>query len=129
MDAEEFTVREEDIPRCPKCGSYMSKNLRVDDTFVEAPRMEKQEGYIDFVNTSVGSKLLLIELGVGFNTPGIIRWPFEKIVRDHPNAKFIRMNAAYPEVPKEIEDRSVTISESIDTVTSLLKNYLISRGF
>lgn len=118
MNVDTFTVREKDIPRCPKCGSYMSKNLRVDDTFVEAPHMEKQKDYVDFINNSMDGKLVLIELGVGFNTPVIIRWPFERIVSKHSDAVLIRINMAYPEVPKEISKKCITFNNNIEKVLS-----------
>ncbi|WP_243428263.1 NAD-dependent protein deacetylase, SIR2 family [Clostridium rhizosphaerae] len=116
MDKDKFEIREEDIPRCPKCGSYMSKNLRVDDTFVEAPHMEKQKDYMDYVNNSMDGKLVLIELGVGFNTPGIIRWPFEKITMKHLNAVLIRMNMQYPDIPEKLLSKSLTFNEDIQMV-------------
>jgi NAD-dependent SIR2 family protein deacetylase len=121
INYETFSVREEDIPRCAKCGGFLVRNLRIDDIFVEAPHMTKQKDYIDFVNNSTDGRLVLLELGVGFNTPGIIRWPFERIAKDHPNAKLIRMNRYYAEVPKELEDKSISFNESIEVVISDLK--------
>lgn len=123
MNNDKFAVQEFDIPRCPKCGSYLSKNLRVDDTFVELPHMKKQKDYIDFINNSIDGKLVLLELGVGFNTPVIIRWPFEKIASKHPNASLIRMNKEYPEIPEEIEKKSVCISDDIGKALSDILNY------
>lgn len=122
MDYDKFEIREEDIPRCPKCGSYMSKNLRVDDTFVEAPHMEKQKDYVDFVNNSLDGKLVLIELGVGFNTPGIIRWPFERITEKHSNSVLIRINMDYAEVSSRISQRSLCLSTDIAKAIAHLKN-------
>lgn len=113
MNNDTFEIREEDIPLCPKCGSYLSKNLRVDNTFVEAPHMEKQKDYINYINNSIDGKLVLLELGVGFNTPAIIRWPFEKITIKHPNALLVRMNMQYPDVPKEISQNSLSLNKDI----------------
>lgn len=121
INNDEFAVQEEDIPRCPKCGLYMAKNLRVDDTFVEAPHMKKQKDYIDFVNNSMDGKLILIELGVGFNTPVIIRWPFERITSRHPDAVLIRINMDYPEVPQEISSKSLSFSDNILKVINDIK--------
>ncbi|WP_242972925.1 SIR2 family NAD-dependent protein deacylase [Anaeromicrobium sediminis] len=121
MNNDEFAVQEDDIPHCPKCGSYMTKNLRVDNTFVEAPHMKNQNDYIDFVNNSMNGKLVLIELGVGFNTPVIIRWPFERITSRHPNAVLIRINMDYPEVPQEISSKSLCISNNILKVINDIK--------
>lgn len=126
MDKDKFQVQEENIPRCPKCGSYMVKNLRVDDTFVEAPHMIKQEDYMDFVNNSMNGNLLLLELGVGFNTPGIIRWPFERIVSEHPDAVLMRMNMEYPEVPDTIRLKSLCFDTDIVKVISDLRNIQFS---
>lgn len=116
MDNDEFAIQETDIPRCPNCGSYLSKNLRIDDTFVELSHMKKQKDYIDFVNNSTDGKLVLLELGIGFNTPAIIRWPFEKIAAEHPDAMLIRMNIDYPELPKEIESKSLSFNRDIKEV-------------
>ncbi|GFZ31101.1 hypothetical protein CSC2_16270 [Clostridium zeae] len=122
MDTDKFEVLEQDIPYCPKCGSYMSKNLRVDDTFVEAPHMIKQKDYTDFVNNSMDGKLVLIELGVGFNTPGIIRWPFERITMKHPDAVLIRLNMDYPEVDKQIIHKSLCFDTDIMDIITDIKN-------
>lgn len=116
MNNDEFVVQAADIPRCPKCGSYLSKNLRVDDTFVESPHLKKQKDYIDFINNSTDGKLVLLELGVGFNTPVIIRWPFEKITSNHPNASLIRMNMEYPESPEEIACKCLSFNSDITEV-------------
>ncbi len=122
MDKDRYLVREEDIPRCPKCSSYLSKNLRVDDTFVESPHMKKRKDYVDFINNSTGGKLILLELGVGFNTPSIIRWPFEKIVNEHPDANLIRINMSYDEVPNEISGKSLRFSDDITGVIRVLNS-------
>lgn len=128
MNNDKFTVQEADIPRCPKCGSYLSKNLRVDGTFVESPHMKKQKDYIDFVNNSTDGKLVLLELGVGFNTPVIIRWPFEKITSKHPNASLIRMNIDYPEVPAEIEFKCLYFNSDITEALTDMRCKLESGG-
>lgn len=125
MDMDEFAVRVEDIPHCPNCGSYLTKNLRVDETFVGAPHMVRHKDYMDFVNNSTGGKLVLLEFGAGFNTPGIIRWPFERITSRHPNAAFIRINMDYPEVPKKISHNCLCFNTDITNVITDLKSALI----
>lgn len=68
------------IPHHPLTGELMSPNLRCDDTFVEDERWHRQkEAYHEFVGKAWGHKLLLLEFGVGFNTPSIIRFPFEQM--------------------------------------------------
>jgi len=115
-DPELLLVRDTDIPRCPACGSYLERNLRKDHHFVEAPYMERQPAYAGFVNRSSTGKLLLLELGVGFNTPAIIRWPFERITFEHPSATLIRVNLADAWIPGEIEERSITFHEDVAQV-------------
>ena len=107
MDDASVLVRDSDIPRCPACGDYLDRNLRRDGHFVESPHMEKQPAYAEFVNRSSTGCLVLLELGVGFNTPGIIRWPFERLVSHHPHASLLRVNVDDARVPVEIETRSV----------------------
>jgi len=115
-DFETLEVREEDIPICPNCGAHMSKNIRIDHTFVEAPHLENQDAYYEFINKSVDGKLVLLELGVGFNTPIIIRWPFEKVTSTHPKATLIRMNMNKPEVSDELKEKSLTFDENITDI-------------
>lgn len=121
MNKDDFMIREIDVPLCPKCGSYLSKNLRIDDTFVEVPHMKKQKDYSDFVNHSSTGKLVLIELGVGFNTPSIIRWPFENIVANHSESTLIRMNMDYPEVPGDIKAKGLCLSDNISEILADIK--------
>lgn len=81
------------LPRCPICGKPMSMHLRIDNTFVEDETWhENNSAYQEFLKRAIGQKLVLLELGVGFNTPGIIRYPFEKIAAANPDAMLIRVN-------------------------------------
>lgn len=116
MNHDTFEISEEDIPHCPNCGSYLVKNIRIDETFVEAPHVANVNNYLDFVDNSTDGKLVLLELGVGFNTPVIIRWPFEKITIQHPNATLIRMNIDHPEVPEELMDKNIMFNTDIAEV-------------
>jgi NAD-dependent SIR2 family protein deacetylase len=113
LDDSRLRVRDHDIPRCPNCGGYLDYNLRRDEHFVEEPYMEKQRDYADFVNRSAGGKLVLLELGVGFNTPGIIRWPFERITAKHPYATLVRINRDDASVPGEIAAKAIRFQEDI----------------
>src|SRR3990172_11033097 len=106
-DRDALLVRDTDIPRCPTCGEHLERNLRRDERFVEAPHMERQPAYAEFVNHSLSGKLLLLELGVGFNTPSVIRWPFEQIAFKHPYATLVRVNLDHSAVPGVIEEKSL----------------------
>ena len=102
------------VPKCPVCGEDMSVNLRCDDTFVEDDNWNRSsKNYEDFLKNNDNKNVLLLEFGVGFNTLGIIRFPFEKMMFIHDNFKLIRFNNKYPQVPKEIEERGMSIEEDI----------------
>ncbi|ULQ60980.1 Sir2 silent information regulator family NAD-dependent deacetylase [Brucepastera parasyntrophica] len=92
MEKDSFSIRTEDVPRCPHCGSLLEPNIRKGDNFVETPWMEKHTAFLDFINGAKQDSLLLLELGAGFNTPGIIRYPFEQIAAKWKNARLIRIN-------------------------------------
>jgi len=116
LDDSKLRVREEDVPRCPNCGDYLERNLRRDARFVEEPWMEKQGDFADFVNHSTGGRLVLLELGVGFNTPSVIRWPFERITAQHPQATLIRINLDDARVPGKIAAKSIGFQADIAQV-------------
>lgn len=86
-------VRTEDIPQCPKCGADMMSRLRIDSRFVEdAYWREQNQAYIDFLQKYAEQKLVLLELGVGYNTPSIIKYPFERLSAALPQSSLIRVN-------------------------------------
>lgn len=127
MDNDDFRIREVDIPHCPICGSYLAKNLRIDDTFVEASHMKMQEDYLEFVNQSEDGKLVLLELGVGFNTPGIIRWPFEQVTSEHHSATLIRINMDHSKIPEKITSKCLAFNSDIaEVITEMV--YKINKG-
>lgn len=84
------------IPKCPVCGGNMEMNLRKDGNFVQDENWYKQsEKYEKFLEKAEGKKLVLLEIGVGFNTPGIIRFPFEQLTNSNKDTKLIRINKDY----------------------------------
>lgn len=116
-------IKEEDIPRCPKCGEFLVPNLRVDNTFVQKPHFINVSEYEKFVRDAKDKKLVLLELGVGYNTPGIIRYPFENITYNYKRANLIRINMSDSGIPTEIEKKSVSISEDIGKALTDILNY------
>lgn len=85
----EFRLPTSQIPRCPRCGGAVFPNLRKDGTFVEEPWKPGWQRLQEW--QSQGGPLVLLELGVGFNTPGILRFPFETVMRSGA-APLIRIN-------------------------------------
>lgn len=104
-----FEIRSEDIPACPRCGANLIPNLRCDERFVETQHIANISLYQTFINDSADKNLVLLELGVGFNTPGIIRYPFERITNAMPNATLIRINNNFANVPKDICHKSISL--------------------
>ncbi len=109
------------IPKCPVCGKRMSINIRIDNKFVEDDNWNKMnEDYAKFIKKNQKKNVLLIEFGVGFNTPAIIRNPFEWMTYDNENFKLIRFNELYPEISDELRDRSISVSDDISEVIDLI---------
>ncbi len=109
-----MTVPTELIPRCPRCGKPMSMNLRSDMTFVEDGGWNTAAmRYEDFVRRHKKMKTLYIELGVGMNTPGIIKYNFWRQVYTNPQAVYVCINYGESYAPQEIEDRSLCINDDI----------------
>lgn len=109
------------IPYCPKCGRPMTMNLRADNTFVQDEgwyRAEKR--YETFLKEHGDKKVLFLELGVGYNTPGIIKYPFWQMTAENPKAVYACINYGEMYVPKEIVKRSICINADIGEVLKQL---------
>lgn len=92
------------IPKCPECGKPMTMNLRADDKFVQDEGWYKaRERYADFLRRHEGMHMLFLELGVGFNTPVIIKYPFWQITAKNPNAVYACINFNEAFCPEELE--------------------------
>ncbi len=111
-----MTVPTELLPKCPKCGKPMTMNLRSDDTFVQDDGWYKaNDRYEDFVRRHKGVNTLYLELGVGYNTPGIIKYNFWQMVNRNPNATYACLNYGQAYAPGEIQRRSICIDGDIDS--------------
>ena len=116
-----MTVPAELLPRCPKCGKPMSMNLRSDDTFVEDEGWHRAaERYSDFLRTRRG-RVLFLELGVGYNTPGIIKYPFWQMTGQNPEAAYACVNYGDAAAPREIAGRSICIDGNAAQVLRALR--------
>ena len=102
------------VPHCPVCGKPMSMNLRCDGTFVEDDGWhEAAKRYQDFLEKHKNARTLFLELGVGGNTPGIIKYPFWNLTYKNKNAFYASLNMEKEEIPIEIKARSVLIKGDI----------------
>lgn len=110
------------IPHCPKCGKPMTMNLRSDDTFVQDEGWyAAARRYEDFLRRHRNLHILFLELGVGMNTPVIIKYPFWRMTSENPNAVYCSINLGESVCPPEIKAQSVCISNDIGCVLNDLK--------
>lgn len=110
------------VPKCPVCGGNMAMHLRCDNYFVEDEAWhESADRYADFLADIKGKKVALLELGVGFNTPIIIRFPFEKLVRENETYSLIRLNMDEAVVPENFGSRAIGIGGDMAKAISDLK--------
>lgn len=120
---EDCKIPSELVPICPVCGAEMETNLRKDNLFVEDEKWhEMNKNYSQFLDNAEGNGVFL-ELGVGFNTPGIIRYPFEQMVYNNPNTTLIRLNKDYPQPIPENKDKTIGFDENIEDIL----DYWLSR--
>lgn len=113
------------IPVCPKCGNPMSMNLRADDTFVQDEGWHAaSDRYSDFLRRHKGLHILFLELGVGFNTPAIIKYPFMQMTAENSNAVYACINLGECFCPDEISYRSVCIDGDIHEVLTELSSHI-----
>ena len=107
------------VPYCPVCGKPFAMNLRADDSFVEDEGWHVAAArYQAFLNKHRMDKVLYWELGVGANTPGIIKYPFWRLTGANPQARYACVNLGQALAPEEIAERSILVDADIDVVLS-----------
>ena len=118
---EDMKIPTELLPSCPRCGKPLTMNLRSDDKFVEDEGWHRAaERYGNFLRTRAGGKILFLELGVGYNTPGIIKYPFWRMVLENHNAVYASINLDNCTIPGELGRQSICIHADIGTVLTQL---------
>lgn len=111
---ENMRIPSELVPHCPHCGRPMTMNLRADDSFVQDEGWYRAaERYSRFQREHEGMKILYLELGVGYNTPVIIKYPFWKMTRQNPEAVYACINYGDAAAPREIAEQSVCIDGDV----------------
>ena len=121
----DMRVPTELIPRCPVCGGLMTMNLRVDGCFVEDVGWHAAAGrYRDFLHRHQNGAVLYLELGVGGNTPGIIKYPFWQFTARQPRSTYVSVNTEKQKVPHQLQDRALCIQGDIAPILKQVKNCL-----
>ena len=114
---EDCRVPGELVPRCPRCGGPMDVNLRKDAFFVEDGAWEAaHDRHAAFLREALAGRAVFLELGVGFNTPGILRFPFEQMVFQHPEARLVRLNRHHAQGPEENAGKTTAFAEDMAQV-------------
>ena len=115
---KDMKIPSELLPVCPHCGKPLTMNLRSDDTFVEDEGWHRAaERYENFLRTRAGGKILFLELGVGYNTSGIIKYPFWQMTAKNSNATYICINQGQAACPQEIKKQSICIDADVGSPT------------
>ena len=117
-----MSVPSELLPKCPNCGRPLTFNLRSDEKFVEDEGWRRAaEAYEAWVTSHQGKRVVFLEIGVGYNTPGIIKYNFWQQVYQNEKATYACLNLTEEPVPQEIKERSIVISgDSTQVIQELL---------
>lgn len=110
------------VPRCPVCGAPMAMNLRMDGTFVEDRGWHRAaRRYGAFLRRHKDRRVLFLELGVGDNTPGIIKYPFWRMAGENPKAVYACLNLERAACPSQLQDRAVILPGDIGAALEALR--------
>ena len=111
---ENMKIPTELLPVCPHCGKPLTMNLRSDNKFVEDEGWHRAaERYENFLRTREGGRILFLELGVGYNTPVIIKYPFWQMTAKNPSATYACINQGQAMCPREIQQQAICIDADI----------------
>ena len=118
---QDCRVPSELVPYCPVCGGAMDMHLRKDKNFVQTEEWYKAaERYETFAKATLNKRVVYLELGVGYNTPGIIRYPFEQMTYNNDKATLVRINRDFSQAIPENKTKTVSFGEDIATIINQL---------
>lgn len=121
--APSMSVPDELIPYCPVCGKPMTMNLRADNTFVQDEGWyAAAKRYEAFLEKCMDKRVVFLELGVGYNTPGIIKYPFWRMTAANPQAVYACVNKGEAVCPREIEGQAICIDGDVGWALQLIGN-------
>ena len=122
QQTEECHIPTELVPHCPVCGGRMEVHVRKDRYFVQDNQWyASYQRYQDFMEKAFAGNTFLLELGVGYNTPTIIRFPFERMAMQKRNITLVRINKDYPDAQTDIP-RFLPFDEDIRLILTHINN-------
>jgi NAD-dependent SIR2 family protein deacetylase len=117
LDASTGEVTDPDaLPRCPNCGAPAFLNVRIDASFIDDHLRPAARAFASWLQAARKQPLLILEIGAGFSTPAVVRFPLERIARSLPDARFIRINRDHPAIPADLQSRGLSIRADISSV-------------
>jgi NAD-dependent SIR2 family protein deacetylase len=122
FNPDTLTIDRSTIPRCPRCGKHLVPNLRKDDTFVDDPHLANRSLYHRFLKDAVRKNFIFLELGVGFNSPGALKYPFEQLVAGNPTFRLVRVNLNDLEFILPIHNKSTVVKQDL---AEFLRNLIV----
>lgn len=125
----DLSIPDDLLPRCPVCGGPMTTNLRVDDAFVQDEGWHAAaRRYEDFLRRHEGARVLFLELGVGFNTPGIVKYPFWQMTAANPRATYACVNPGEALCPSVLEHQAILVDAGADKAIAALERACVTAG-
>lgn len=97
---------------CPHCKAPLTGNTIKAETYIEEGYLPRWKDYMKWQTGTINRSLVILELGEGFATPTVMRWPFEKIIYFNQKSKLYRINESFYQLPKEAEERGVSVHEN-----------------
>jgi len=97
---------------CPHCKAPLTGNTLKAETYIEEGYLPRWKDYMKWQTGTINRSLVILELGEGFSTPTVMRWPFEKIIYFNQKSKLYRINENFYQLPKEAEERGVSVHEN-----------------
>jgi NAD-dependent SIR2 family protein deacetylase len=115
-------------PVCPRCGGEVFFNVRGGDWFVETPWRRQFEALRRWLPAASNERLLVVDIGSGFNTPGVVRWPVERVAATVPTARFVRINLYDPDLQMDLGPRALTVKRGALEVLDAVVGARSSKG-
>ncbi len=111
-DQESIAQILEKIAVCPICGKPLRFHTKSEEGYLESGYLDQWQNYNRWLSCTLNWKLCVLELGVGFEYPQVIRWPFEKITYFNQKSELIRVHSRLSQTASELGERGISVESS-----------------